>query len=56
MEWELSLYLITDNVSINHKYIILSARKREKQEHVDHKLGRVQSSVLEGQEREWEGR
>lgn len=48
MEWELSLCLITDNDSINQKYIFLSARKGEKQEHVDYELGRVLSSVLEG--------
>ena len=32
----------------------LSARKRQKQEHVDHELGSVQSSDPEGREGDWE--
>lgn len=47
MEWELSLYLIAANMPINHK-CIYSARKRQKQEHDDHELVRVQTSVPRG--------
>lgn len=54
MEWEVSLHLITDNMSINHKYVFFfQARKRQKQEQVHCEQRRMQSSVLEGQESGW---
>lgn len=54
MEWELSLCLTTDNVSINHKDIFSRVRKRQKQEQGHCGQRRVQVSVLEGQKGEWE--